>query len=109
LRRFGVLLLALPIAGCADDPTGAVSTTTATSRVVPTVRNPLDAPTPREVLRVQILKDYGLAKISAECRTSCESWTMTEIACYPAIHGKAASEGTAAARNAIGRTGRRRW
>jgi hypothetical protein len=41
---------------------------------------------PLEVLRVQVLKDYGLAKISTECKVGCSSWATTEIASYPAIH-----------------------
>lgn len=123
--------MAVMVAGCADGPdTPADPRTKAESaRVVPAVRNPLDAnrflsdpcalitereaadlgvpfvekdsladraacvwredrddPTPLETLRVQILKDYGLAKISAECRTGCETWGVTEIDGYPALH-----------------------
>jgi hypothetical protein len=45
-----------------------------------------DNGSPLEVLRVQVLKNYGLAKISAECRIGCETWSATEVAGYPAIH-----------------------
>jgi hypothetical protein len=45
-----------------------------------------DNGSPLEVLRVQVLKNYGLAKISAECKTGCDTWPVTEVAGYPAIH-----------------------
>ena len=44
-----------------------------------------DNGSPLEVLRVQVLKDYGLAKISAECKIGCGTWSVTEVAGYPAI------------------------
>jgi hypothetical protein len=45
-----------------------------------------DNGSPLEVLRVQVLKNYGLAKIAAECKISCDTWSVTEVAGYPAIH-----------------------
>jgi hypothetical protein len=45
-----------------------------------------DNGSPLEVLRVQVLKNYGLAKISAECKIGCNTWPVTEVAGYPALH-----------------------
>jgi len=82
-----------------DDPCGLLSAQEATDlglpfpekdglagRVACAWREDSGDPAPLEVLRVQILKEYGLAKISAECKVGCDTWVPADISGYPALH-----------------------